>query len=184
MSSNMATNKELVEQAVAAIPLWRAFLDQKEAEQDAILAEMRNENPNESKPKKLIKKLTARFRSQPAASAQQALSSSGKETQNRMSELPKVEVKASSLPRKPVVETPVNDKAENNQKNNAENDLLDKEVEVNLPIGSPTSTNSQDKKVPTPIVPATTSEKREEVSEDHDNNDGDDNNESNFKDIF
>ena len=115
MSNNMATNKELVEQAVAAIPLWRAFLDQKEAEQDAILAEMRNENPSESKPKKLIKKLTARFRSQPAASAQQAsrrgrttkpVSSSGKETPNRMSELAKVEPKASLLPRKPVVETP------------------------------------------------------------------------------
>ena len=177
MSSNMATNKELVEQAVAAIPLWRAFLDQKEAEQDAILAEMRNENPNESKPKKLIKKLTARFRSQPAVSAQ-------KETPNRMSELAKVEPKASLLPRKPVTETPINDKAEKKEKINTENELLDREIEVNLPIGSPTSTNSQDKKVPTPIVPAATSEKREEVSEDHDNNDGDDNNESNFKDIF
>lgn len=36
----MSTNKDLVAQAVAAIPLWMAFLDQKEAEQDALLDEM------------------------------------------------------------------------------------------------------------------------------------------------
>ena len=172
MSSNMATNKELVEQAVAAIPLWRAFLDQKEAEQDAILAEMRNENPNESKPKKLIKKLTARFRSQPAASAQ-------KETPT---ELAKVEPKVSLLPRKPVVETPVNDKPEKKEKINAENDLLDKQVEVNLPIGSPTSTNSQDKKEVTPFVPAQTKESIQQEPEEDDEEENDDNN--TLKDLF
>lgn len=63
----MATNRELVAQAVAAIPLWQAFLDRKLSEQDALLAEMRNEDPDESKPKKLIKSLTARFSRKPPA---------------------------------------------------------------------------------------------------------------------
>ena len=36
----MSKNKELVAEAVAAIPLWLAFLDKKEAEQDALLAEI------------------------------------------------------------------------------------------------------------------------------------------------
>lgn len=44
----MATNKELLAQAVTAIPLWRAFLDKKEAEQDALLAEVRAELSEES----------------------------------------------------------------------------------------------------------------------------------------
>ena len=44
----MATNKELLAQAVTAIPLWRAFLDKKEAEQDALLAEVRHEHEEES----------------------------------------------------------------------------------------------------------------------------------------
>ena len=57
----MATNKQLVEQAVAAIPLWQAFLDQKEAEQDAILAEMQDDEAQFA-PKSLTQRLTERFR--------------------------------------------------------------------------------------------------------------------------
>lgn len=36
----MSMNKDLVAEAVAAIPLWIAFLDQKEAEQDALIEKM------------------------------------------------------------------------------------------------------------------------------------------------
>ena len=57
----MVTNKELVEQAVAAIPLWQAFLDQKEGEQDAILAEMQDEDTQYA-PKSFTQKLTDRFK--------------------------------------------------------------------------------------------------------------------------
>ena len=57
----MVTNKELVEQAVAAIPLWQAFLNQKEAEQDAILAEMQDEDTQYA-PKSFTQKLTDRFK--------------------------------------------------------------------------------------------------------------------------
>ena len=35
-------SNDYVTQALAAIPLWRAFLDQKEAEQDALLAQVRD----------------------------------------------------------------------------------------------------------------------------------------------
>ncbi len=65
----MATNKELVEQAVAAIPLWQAFLDQKEAEQDLILQQMQDEDTQYA-PKSFTQKLTDRFRSTPEPSPQ------------------------------------------------------------------------------------------------------------------
>ncbi len=43
----MSMNKDLVAQAVAAIPLWIAFLDQKEAEEDALLEKMQApQNPS------------------------------------------------------------------------------------------------------------------------------------------
>ena len=50
------TNRDLVSQAIAAIPLWRAFLDEKEAEQDALLAEVRAQK------KGRFSSLTSRFR--------------------------------------------------------------------------------------------------------------------------
>ena len=61
----MATNKQLVEQAVAAIPLWRAFLDQKEAEQNLILQQMQDDE-TQFAPKSFTQRLTDRFRSTPA----------------------------------------------------------------------------------------------------------------------
>ena len=65
----MATNKQLVEQAVAAIPLWRAFLDQKEAEQNLILQQMQDDE-TQFAPKSFTQRLTDRFRSTPAQPAQ------------------------------------------------------------------------------------------------------------------
>ncbi len=64
----MVTNKELVEQAVAAIPLWQAFLDLRDAEQDAILAEMQDEDTQYA-PKSFTQKLTDRFRTAPTEKA-------------------------------------------------------------------------------------------------------------------
>ncbi len=58
----MATNKELVEQAVGAIPKWMAFLDRKQAEQNLILEQMQDEE-TQFAPKTLTQKLTDRFRS-------------------------------------------------------------------------------------------------------------------------
>ncbi len=170
----MATNKELVQQAVAAIPLWRAFLDLRDAEQDAILAEMRNENPNESKPKKLIKSLTARFRSQPTTASRPNV------PVNQTPLTPKAEVPLNLVAEEPVVEIPISEGVE---KITAENDLLDKEVEVNLPTSSPTRTNSGGKNEVTPrVVPVTTKEPIQQVSEDNDNDDDDNDNE--FKNLF
>ncbi len=60
----MSNNQELISQAIAAIPLWRAFLDQKEAEQDALLAEMRK-GGQESKAKQLLSSLTQKFKKPP-----------------------------------------------------------------------------------------------------------------------
>ncbi len=62
----MSSNRELVAQAVAVIPLWRAFLDEKEAEQDALLAEVRNETPPESKPQQLLENSTQAWRKKEA----------------------------------------------------------------------------------------------------------------------
>ena len=42
----MSMNKDLVAQAVAAIPLWIAFLDQKDAQQDALIEQMQNPKKN------------------------------------------------------------------------------------------------------------------------------------------
>ena len=167
----MATNKELVQQAVAAIPLWRAFLDQKEAEQDAILAEMRNENPNESKPKKLIKSLTARFRSQPTTAITAKEPFTAPETSS-------VEVPLNLVAEESVVEIPISEGADTS----LANDLLDKEVEVDpiWPTASPTSVDSPNKKVVAPIVPTETREPIQQVPEDS----REDDDESNFKDIF
>ena len=53
----MRSNSEFVAQAIAAIPLWRAFLDKKEAEQDALLAEVLADKPKPT----LLSGLTARF---------------------------------------------------------------------------------------------------------------------------
>lgn len=41
----MSTNKDLVSEAISAIPQWIAFLDQKEAEQDALIEQMQNGEP-------------------------------------------------------------------------------------------------------------------------------------------
>lgn len=87
----MATNKELLAQAVTAIPLWRAFLDQKEAEQDALLGQVRNEQPAESKPKELLKALRTKFRrteqeSQISISDKEAQEAKNKNTPTRQSE--------------------------------------------------------------------------------------------------
>ncbi len=57
----MSSNFERVALYVAAIPLWRAFLDAKEAEQDALLAEVRNEQPPESKTQQLLGSFTQAF---------------------------------------------------------------------------------------------------------------------------
>ena len=59
----MRSNSEFVAQAIAAIPLWRAFLDKKEAEQDALLAEVLAEKPKPA----LLSSLTARFSRRTAA---------------------------------------------------------------------------------------------------------------------
>lgn len=56
----MATNKELVEQAVGAIPKWMDFLNQKEAEQNLILEQMQDEG-TEFAPKTFTERLTSRF---------------------------------------------------------------------------------------------------------------------------
>ena len=56
----MATNKELVEQAVGAIPKWMAFLNAKEAEQNLILEQMQDEG-SEFAPKTFTERLTDRF---------------------------------------------------------------------------------------------------------------------------
>ena len=53
----MRSNSEFMAQAIAAIPLWRAFLDKKEAEQDALLAEVLADKPKPT----LLSGLTARF---------------------------------------------------------------------------------------------------------------------------
>lgn len=165
----MATNKELVQQAVAAIPLWRAFLDQKEAEQDAILAEMRNENPHESKPKKLIKSLTARFRSQPTTAITAKEPFTAPETSS-------VEVPLNLVAEEQVVEIPLSEEAKQIK---VENDLLNQEIEVNLPTPSPTSINSGGSNEVAPrVVPVTTKEPIQQVSEDNDDNDNE------FKNLF
>ena len=57
-----ATNRDLVNQAIAAIPQWIAFLNQKEAEQDALLAEVRLDKKER---KGALSALTSRFKRQP-----------------------------------------------------------------------------------------------------------------------
>ncbi len=56
----MATNKELVEQAVGAIPKWMAFLDSKQAEQNLILEQMQDDE-TQFAPKTFTERLTSRF---------------------------------------------------------------------------------------------------------------------------
>ncbi len=53
----MSKNKELVAEAIAAIPLWIAFLDKKEAEQNALLEEMQGK-----KKETFIGKIASRFK--------------------------------------------------------------------------------------------------------------------------
>ncbi len=53
----MSMNKDLVAQAVAAIPLWMAFLNEKEAEQDALLSQMQKKS--EGKPTSFTDKATS-----------------------------------------------------------------------------------------------------------------------------
>lgn len=60
----MATNKELVEQAVKAIPQWMAFLEKKEAEQKLILEQMQDDE-TQFAPKTLTERLTDRFKGAP-----------------------------------------------------------------------------------------------------------------------
>ena len=52
----MSKNKELVAEAIAAIPLWIAFLDKKEAEQNALLEEMQGK-----KKETFMQKIASRF---------------------------------------------------------------------------------------------------------------------------